>query len=111
MSPGVAPAPGKSHSLAVGESFQKMYEGLDSNMQKTISSLPLVSQGHLSPAAALNILHYDKKPGEQLGDVVSRVALPSSIPSAPGGSSIRPRSMATVGPRPRSSSAFATGIG
>jgi hypothetical protein len=111
MSPGTTP-PSKSHSLIVGESFQKQYDSLDPHMQKMISSHPLVAGGHISPSAALNILHYDKKPGEQIGDVVARSFIqrpPMSRVSSPG---LASASMPTGMPgRRQNQSSFATGIG
>jgi hypothetical protein len=111
LSPGVSPAE-KGHSLVVGEHFQKQYDSLDPHMQQMISSHPLVAGGHISPSAALNILHYDKKPGEQIGDVVARSFIqrpPMSRVSSPG---LASASMPTGMPgRRQNQSSFATGIG
>lgn len=106
MSPGSARSP----SLAVGEHFEGMYNSLDPSLKKMISEHPMVAGGHLSPAAALNIMHYDRKSGERLGDTVARTMLKPSGPAAAVGAAGPQRSMATnAGGRPRSSTAATLG--
>lgn len=98
ISPGGA-APPVNPSLVAGQDFENLYKGLDPNLQKTISSHPLVAGGKLSPAAALNILHYDKKPGEDYSDVILRsfVHKPAIAEAAAAGPSVRSSSMMATG--------------
>ncbi len=70
-------------SLAAGEDFEQMYKGLSPHLQQSIASHPLVAGGKLSPAAALNILHYDRKGGESIADTVMRTFVSKPAQSMP----------------------------
>ena len=77
-------------TLAGGQDLARSYKTLDSNTQQMISNHPLVRGGFLSPEAAMNIIHYDKQPGEQLSSAVGRTfaqeAQKSMQPAATQGS-------------------------